>query len=403
MLLKVTSDALLASDRGLITLLGMLDLSAAFDCVDHEILLTRFERSFGIASSAISWIRSYLQERKQRVRYVGSVSRWSPVLCGVPQGSVLGPQFFICYLSGVFDLVLSHGFRVHGYADDLQIYDHSSEKEIDTLAGRLSHVVAEVNDWMSRNRLRLNTSKTEVILLGSTKRLINCPLKSFVIAGTSIQLAISVRNLGVIFDPTLSFCNHVAKLSSSSYYYIRQLRSIRKSLTVESCHALVRAMVLSRLDYCNGLLYGLPTLLLKQLDGVMRAAARLILQLPRTSKVTAMIHDKLHWLDISARIDYKLCTFAYCCIAGLAPSYLSDLCVLVSSVPGRSHLRSASSWELSIPACRTKTFGPRAFAFSGPYAWNKLPAKLRDLNANSLTSFKKKLKTFLFARMLERT
>src|SRR6266536_509405 len=90
-------------------------------------------------------------------------------------------------------------------------------------------------------------------------------------------LAGTVRNLGVILDPALSFRNHVASLSSISYYYIRQLRSIRKSLTIDSCHALVRAMILSRLDYCNGLLHGAPAFLVNQLDGVMRASARLVL------------------------------------------------------------------------------------------------------------------------------
>src|SRR5260221_3767467 len=254
---------------------------------------------------------------------------------------------------------------------------------------------------MARNRLRLNASKTEVILLGSERRSTNYSHEPLEVAGSIIPIAGTVRNLGVMLDPALSFRSQVTSLSSISYYYIRQLRSIRKSLTADSCHALVRVMILSRLDYCNGLLYGAPMSLVKQLDGVMRAAARLVLQLPRMSSVTMAMRDNLHWLDISSRIDFKLGVLAFRSLHGLAPPYLSRLCTPVSSVAGRSHLRSASSGELVVPTCKTKSFGPRAFAASCPTVWNSLPADLRDFNINSnLLTFRKKLKTFLFKRML---
>ena len=117
--------------------------------------------------------------------------------------------------------------------------------------------------------------------------------------------------------------------------------TIRRTLTNDACHALVRALVLSRLDYCNGLLAKAPDYLLAQLSGVMRAAARLILQLPRKSHVSDAIRRQLHWLDISERVRFKLCVLARRCIHGSAPSYLSKYCIPVSSIAGRSHLRSA--------------------------------------------------------------
>jgi hypothetical protein len=402
-LLKVSSDALLAADQGMITLLGMLDLSSAFDCVDHMIFTTRLQRTFGISSVPLLWIKSYLEDRKQRVRYHGILTSWSSVGCGVPQGSILGPLFFLTYSSGVFDLATQHGFKIHGYADDLQIYDHSYVKDIDTLARRLNNCVSEIMEWMACNRLKLNASKTEVIFLGSSRRLVHCSSDELDIAGNSICLADKVRNLGVIFDSELTFSDHVSKLVSTCYYHIRQLRSIRKSLSVDSSHALVRALILSRLDYCNSLLSGAPKLLIKQLDGVMRSAARLILQLPRSCNITKLIHDRLHWLDVSARIDFKLCVLAYRCLHGQAPAYLSRLCIPVSSLPGRSHLRSASSGDLLVPACKTITIGPRAFAVSCPVAWNNLPVELRSCAiVDSLSVFRKKLKTTMFKQMLNR-
>ena len=189
--------------------------------------------------------------------------------------------------------------------------------------------------------------------------------------------------------------DHVNRLTKTCYFHIRQLRSIRRSLTIDACHALVRAMVISRLDYCNGLLGGAPKYLLGQLSGVMRAAARLILVLPRRSHMTDAISTRLHWLDIPARVVFKLCVTAFRCQHGSAPPYLADYFIPVGAVEGRSSLRSAATGQLLVPRTKTVTIGPRAFAVCSPTAWNNLPVDLRDPNL-SLSCFRKKLKTYLF-------
>ena len=153
--------------------------------------------------------------------------------------------------------------------------------------------------------------------------------------------------------------------------------------------------MISRLDYCNGLLVGLPKVLLDQLNGVMRAAARLVLQLPRNSHIRSDMKNKLHWLDFPARSIFKLCVIAYRCQRGQAPTYLSELIITVSTIPGRTHLRSATTGLLLEPACRTVTLGPRAFSSSCPAAWNYLPADLRTTDV-SLPMFRNQVKTFLF-------
>ena len=151
---------------------------------------------------------------------------------------------------------------------------------------------------MSSNRLRLNPSKTEFIWLGSTRRLARCTFDLITIGGEIIQPSQTVRDLGTYIDSSIGFAEHVTRLARTCYFQIRQLRSIRRSLTIESSHALVRALVLTRLDYCNGLLDGAPKCLLRSLSGVLRAAARLILLLPRTSSVADRIRTELHWIDI---------------------------------------------------------------------------------------------------------
>ena len=124
-MLKVLSDAYVAAHAGRVTLLSLHDLSAAFDTVDHQIVVERLRRTYGLSSRALDWISSYLSGRTQFVRYNGKTSQVTPVTSGVPQGSVLGPVLFILYAADVIKLVEDAGFSVHAYADDLQIYGHA--------------------------------------------------------------------------------------------------------------------------------------------------------------------------------------------------------------------------------------------------------------------------------------
>ena len=168
---------------------------------------------------------------------------------------------------------------------------------------------------------------------------------------------------------------------------------------MDSCHTLVRALILSRLDYCNGLLYESSAELIGKLDGVMRSAARLILRRQRFDHISTLMRNQLHWLDITARIKYKMCVFAFRCLKNTAPCYLSDYCIPVATLSGRSHLRSAASDSLFVPACRTVTIEPRAFAVASSKSWNSLP---RDLRVPGITQseFRNRLKTVLFEEML---
>ena len=152
---------------------------------------------------------------------------------------------------------------------------------------------------------------------------------------------------------------------------------------------------LTQLDYCNGLLGGALKCLLSPLSRVLRAAARLILLRPRTSSVENEIRTVLHWLDVPARVTFKLCLLAHRCLHGSAPPYLIRYFTPVSSIAGRSHLRLAVTGTVFVPGSRTSTIGPRAFAISSPSAWNSLLVDLRDPGLSLLT-FRRRLKTYLF-------
>ena len=165
--LKVISDILGAADQGYVALLGLLDMSAAFDLVDHDILLERLAISFGMAGTALTWLRSFLTGRSQQVSFIGSLSSIGLITTGVPQGSVLGPLLFLLYSADVPLIANQHGLGIHYYADDGQIYVFDKAAAAVGMINKVASCIEEIDRWMSSNRLKLNSEKTQFIWLGS--------------------------------------------------------------------------------------------------------------------------------------------------------------------------------------------------------------------------------------------
>ncbi len=164
-LVKITNDLLLASDQGCISLLVLLDLSATFDTIDHDILIDQLQNYTGIQGQALRWFRSYLSDRYHFVYLNGESSQLSPVKYGVPQGSVLGPLLFSLYMLPLGNIIRKYGISFHCYADDTQLYistrPHSTSK-----LSKLTECVKNVKDWMTNNFLLLSSDKTEILLIG---------------------------------------------------------------------------------------------------------------------------------------------------------------------------------------------------------------------------------------------
>ena len=277
-LLRIKNDIDAALDRKSMVILVMLDLSSAFDTIEHEVLLTRLEHTFGITDKALAWLRSYLSERHQNVVVDSTMSADYVLQCGVPQGSVLGPVLYCMYTRPVCDIVARHGMQYHCYADDIQIYATVGRDQcIAAALLKIEACVVEVADWMVRNQLKLNKDKSQTIIFHTVKQSPHVPVDTYVkIAGQRVRLATSVRNLGVLFDSALTMESQVASVAKTCYYQIRNIGQIRSCITSDACKILVHALVTSCLDYCNALLYGLPQTMLKRLQRVQNCAARLI-------------------------------------------------------------------------------------------------------------------------------
>ena len=220
-LLKVQHDIASALDVNCVVMLVMLDLSAAFDCVDQEQLMSLFQNEYGICASALSWFRSYLDGRTYRVQIDDSSSQYVSLWCGVAQGSVLGPIIFTMYTAPMSHIFKTHGVGYHTYADDIQIYVsfnpiiHGDEEQSIT---RLTACLAELRQWMLLHHLKLNDGKTEVIRFVSKHNanrlgdLVSCPVN---IGNSTIVPKSRVRNLGVIMDQHLSMIDNVSAVCAS--------------------------------------------------------------------------------------------------------------------------------------------------------------------------------------------
>ena len=381
-LLKLQNDFLINMDHGKVTALILLDLSAAFDTIDHSILADRLSVWFGVSGTPLAWIQSYLKDRSQIINVNGSKSASFPLTCGVPQGSVLGPLLFTLYTTPLSKIIERNLVSHHLYSDDTQIYTTFNTLDSDMAIRKLQNCLNQVQSWMNTNKLKLNPDKTEFIVIGHQKQREKFnhlfPVK---LLNLSTEPSHSVRNLGVIYDSNMSFGKHITHVCKSSFYHIRNLKRIRKHLSLSTAKSIANALVCSRIDYCNSVLSGITDTDMGRLQRVQNCLARVITRAPRFSPSIPLLKS-LHWLPIRARINFKLGVTVYKCLAMHQPPYLSAL--LLNRDSGRN-LRSDSQRRLVIPKIRSKT-GSRAFSICAPAYWNSLPFAVRD--AKSLLSFK---------------
>ena len=169
-LLKIHNDLILAMDRGEVTSLILLDLSAAFDTVDHSILLARLQNWFGLDGLSLDWFSSYLSSRSQAVSINDSISAFSILSCGVPQGSVLGPLLFTLFTTPLGSVISKNSLKYHLYADDTQLYISFTPSNSALYLETLTTTFTDILTWMNLNKLLLNPSKTEFLLIGTKQQ-----------------------------------------------------------------------------------------------------------------------------------------------------------------------------------------------------------------------------------------
>ncbi len=390
-LMKLNNDILSTLDTGRCMLLASLDLSAAFDTVDHAILVRRLKHLFCIDDTALLWFQSYLHNRSTRVNINNSLSETFNVTCGVPQGSVLGARMYTMYTQPLTNIISKHDILYHCYADDTQVYlqcDNNTQS-IDAAKVRLQLCIANICEWMDDNALKINTDKTEFIIFSHSPTTVDNTVLQ--VGSNCVKSSNHVKILGVTLDSRMTLERHISLTSRAVYFQIRRINSIRRYLTTDAVRTLTQATVTPRLDYCNSLYVGLPMKNIKRLQLSQNSAARVISRAPRYSHISDTLRT-LHWLPIKRRCQFKTMVMTHKALHAAVPNYVSEM--LKWYHPSRL-LRSASTTSLVPKRHRTIRLGTRLFDTSAATLWNSLPNDVKEIT--DITLFKKQLKTYLFA------
>lgn len=319
----------------------------------------------GIQDTALTLLSSYLADRTFSVELGDSASKLFKFPCGVPQGSPLSPTLFNIYVVPLASIIRECGFLAVSYADNTQVVV-STSSNVEETADCFNCCMKQVNKWMQSNCLKLNSEKTEVMLLGSDSSLWT-PRWWPASLGECPTPVPKVKNLGFIFDDKLTFNCKINKLSSTFWFILKMIRKIRPFIPHDALKTLVPALALSRLDYGNTLYMRIQSQYLLKLQRLQNAAARLVLDIPRFEPVSHRLWA-LHWLPVDKRITFKSQCLAFKALHGIGPQFSSTH--LKWYVPAKS-LRSAHSKLLQTPKFKQVRWGGRSFllgtAISGTF------------------------------------
>ena len=386
-LLRITNDILLTLDKGDEVVLVLLDFSSAFDTIKHDVLLQRLSQKFGICNGALDWIESYLSNRSHTVIIQNEESSRYCISQGVPQGC--SPLLFTLYTTPLESLIDKHNVHKMFYADDTQLYIAFKQSDVGDVISQMVDCVQAIKEWSQVNGLKLNSNKTEFLHISSRFRSTD-PISFIDLDGTRVNSVRKCRNLGAIFDDKFTMDTFVSQKCRSASFALHKIGKIRNMLDKPTTERLIHAFVMCHLDFCNGLLSGIPARQVQKMQVVQNSAARLIYRVRKQESVSPIIRD-LHWLPIHSRISFKMLLLAYECFYNFAPSYLVEL--LKRYTPVRN-LRSSKKKMFVIPPVQTRSYGERSFTYTASTLWNNLPEHLK--NIDSIDKFKIALKTHLF-------
>ena len=278
------------------------------------------------------------------------------------------------------------------HIDDTQLYAECPPSSHADAQRKIEECVSDIRQWLDYNHLLLIEAKTEAIVFRSSAVHSPSSLSTICVCGSSISLSLTVRDIGVLLDSRLDMSAQVSNVCRAAYSNLFRIAKIRTSLTAAACKTLVHALVTSRLDYGNAVLYGISDRLLHRLEMVQRSAARVVLRLRRGDRrsMTAAL-KQLHWLLVKYRIEYKILVIVFRALHERTPAYIASL--ITPYVPRRA-LRSADRALLVVPRHNLERYGRRSFSRAGPTLWNALPEDLRSTVC--MNKFKTHHKTYYF-------
>ena len=234
---------------------------------------------------------------------------------------------------------------------------------------RIEMCVSDIHSWMAVNMLKLNTDKTELLYFHSRFRP-RLQLNPIQLGSDVIFPSSHAKNIGVIFDSSLTMSRHINAIVKSGYCHLRNIAKIRNVLTLDTTKILIHAFVVLKIDSYNSLIFGLPKHLIDKFQHLLNAAARLIMVANKYDSITPILKE-LHWLPVEQRIIFKINLITFKCLNNLAPSYLKELLTLYR--PNKTLRSSSDKLRLVTVPYNLKTYGYRSYSVHAPILWNSLP------------------------------
>ena len=266
-------------------------MSKAFDTINHVTLLKKLE-NIGLSAPALQWFESYLSQRFQAVRINSTLSDKLPVASGVPQGSVLGALLFSIYVNDLPNVC--QNCSTECYVDDTKLLLSFTVNDSTRAMESINSDLQRIRNWCFDNCLMLNPDKTNVMVFGSRETSLKLPDFKLSLLEKEIIPAHSVKDLGVVFDPTLSFDDHISATVSSCMSKLSQISRIRFVFEKALLETIINAIVFSKLYYCSSVWSSTSACNVRKLQYVQNFAARIICNVKKYDHITPILRN-LRW------------------------------------------------------------------------------------------------------------
>ena len=363
-----------ALDKGLCTGLLLTDLSKAFDCLSHDLLIAKLN-AYGVSYKSLKFIENYLSDRKQRTKVNGAHSTWRNILHGVPQGSILGPLLFNIYINDIF--LFSEEFDIVNYADDCTPYECGISTE--SVIESLERDTITLFEWYENNYLRANPEKCHLLLSNSDTN------SSIVVSNKIISNSKNERLLGVIFDNTLSFETHITKLCKTASQKIHALARVSNFMSLTQRKLIMNAFISAQFGYCPLIWMLHSRKLNNRINRIQERALRIVY------RDSSMSFEELLIRSGTVKIHHKnlqvLVTEIFKVLNNLSPSLMREPFELKVM---KYKLRNNSA--LVTRNIISEKYGTETLSFLGSKLWLQVPKDIKL--STSLTIFKNKIKSW---------
>ena len=349
----------------------LTDLSKAFDCLSHDLLIAKLE-AYGLEKSALKFVYNYLKDRKQRTKVNGSYSSWKELKCGVPQGSILGPLLFNIFINDMFYFV--DKTKIANYADDNSTY--TTESNIDNLLKILEEETSLVLNWFRINEMKSNDDKCHLIVANHVD--VSVRLNSETTEGED-----SVELLGIHIDNKLTFSQHVTNLCKKGNQKLHALARISKLLSQDKLKLIMKTFIESQFNYCPLIWMFHSRTLNTKINKLHERALRIVYK--DDNLTFQQLLEKDNSVTIHEKNLQKLATEMYKVKHNLSPLPVRELFPQLDNI---HYLRNKGCWEM--PKARTVNYGIETIRYRGPKVWDLLPSDIKE--SDSLSSFKVNIK-----------